>query len=63
MSAMGGPTPHHVLADTGLTDVDAQLQQFTVEARRTPEWIRGAHVVHERSNGRSRAWPVLTGLP
>ena len=40
MSAMGGPTPHHVLADTGLTDVDAQLQQFTVEARRTSEWIR-----------------------
>ena len=28
------PVPHHVLADAGLADVNAQLQQFTVNARR-----------------------------
>ena len=31
--------PDHVLADAGLTDVDAQLQKFAVNVRSAPEWI------------------------
>src|ERR1700726_4313914 len=34
-----GPAPQHVLADAGLPDVNAQLQQFTVDARRALERI------------------------
>ena len=29
----------HVLADAGLADVDAELQEFAVNVRRSPEWI------------------------
>src|SRR5215831_1577459 len=34
----------NVLAHTRFADVDAQLEQFTVDARRTPEWIVAAHL-------------------
>ena len=31
--------PDHVLADAGLADVDAELEEFAVNVRRYPEWI------------------------
>ena len=31
--------PDQVLADAGLADVDAELQEFAVNVRRSPEWI------------------------
>ena len=29
----------HVLVDAGLADVDAELEEFAVNVRRSPEWI------------------------
>ena len=34
---------HHVFAHAGLTDVDAEFEQFTVDARRTPSGVFVAH--------------------
>ena len=35
--------PHHLLADAGLADLDAGLEQFAVEARCSPERVLNAH--------------------
>jgi hypothetical protein len=58
---------HHVFADTGLADVDAQLEQLTVNAGCTPTRILAAHpadqVAHLAGNYRSSrlAAPYLPG--
>src|SRR5271169_706416 len=41
---------HHVFAHTALTDVDAEFEQFTVEARRTPQGILSAHPADQMSD-------------
>src|SRR6516164_798151 len=41
---------HHVLAHTGLTDVDAEFEQFTVDAGCTPPGILPAHLADQVSN-------------
>jgi len=43
MPAFAGRT----LAHTGLADVDAQLEQFAVDARRTPKRIVAAHLANQ----------------
>src|ERR1700731_391121 len=35
--------PDHVLADAGLSDVDAEFEEFTVDTRRTPQRVFAAH--------------------
>jgi len=40
----------HVLADTGLTDVDAELEQFTVNVGSAPEWIFAAQHTDQLAN-------------
>jgi hypothetical protein len=51
-----------VLAETGLTDVDAKLEQFAVDARRAPEWILAAQLADQIPNVRPTGLPV-TDLP
>ena len=34
----------HILGDAGLTNVDAELEQFAMNARRTPLWVGNAHL-------------------
>ena len=41
---------HHVFAHTGLTDVDAEFEQFTVNAGRTPQGILSAHPADQMSD-------------
>ena len=36
-----------VLADAGLTDVDAKFEQFAVNAWRAPEWILAAYLADQ----------------
>ena len=38
------PTADHVLAHAGLADVDAEFEQFAMDARCSPEWILPAHL-------------------
>ncbi len=54
--------PHQVLADARFADVDANLEQFAVNAGRTPEWILTAHGADQvadllRQGGPSRFSP------
>jgi len=41
---------HQVLAHAGLADVDAELEQFPVDARRAPAGILAAHVADQGAN-------------
>src|SRR5664279_245110 len=41
---------HHVFAHAGLTDVDAELEQFTMDARCTPPGILPAHLADQVSD-------------
>jgi hypothetical protein len=34
----------HILGDAGLPNVDAELEQFAMNARRTPQWVGNAHL-------------------
>jgi hypothetical protein len=34
----------HILSDAGLPNVDAELEQFAMNARRTPQWVGNAHL-------------------
>src|SRR5258708_18692518 len=38
------PTPRHVLGDRRLRDLDPELEQFAMDARRTPQPIGQAHL-------------------
>jgi hypothetical protein len=38
---------HHILGNTGLADVDAQLEQFAVDARRSPQRMVAAHLANQ----------------
>ena len=53
-------TMHHVFADVGLTDVDAELKKFTVNAWRTPSGILATHPADQISNVTRNDW--ATGL-
>ena len=37
----------HVLANTGLADVDAELEQFAVDTRRSPKRVFAAHPANQ----------------
>ena len=39
-----------ILADTGLTDIDAEFEQFAVNARRSPGRILGNHSKNQGAN-------------
>src|ERR1700716_3929282 len=52
------PALCHVLGDCGLTDIDAELEEFTVNTRRAPERVREAHVSNELSDLGRRTWPT-----
>ena len=44
------PTLCHVFGDRRLPDIDAEFEQFTVDARCTPERVRKTHVANELSD-------------
>src|SRR5260370_26104802 len=41
------PTAYDVLADAGLADIDAEFEQFSVDAGRAPERILAAHLSNQ----------------
>ena len=43
-------TPCHVFGDRGLPDIDAELEEFTVDTWCTPERIRDTHAANELSD-------------
>src|SRR5215469_5854299 len=58
--------PEHVLADAGLADVDAELQEFAVNVRRSKEWIFATGHTNQLANllGHRRAAALpMANLP
>src|SRR5262245_65871543 len=50
------PSPRHVLCDRGLSDVDAELEQFAVYPRSAPKRVRDTHLANELP------WALRTGI-
>src|SRR5271169_3257596 len=46
----------HVFGNRGLSDIDAELEELTVDARCAPERVRDAHVSNELPDIRMRPW-------
>jgi hypothetical protein len=45
-----GPPPRHILGDAGLADLDAKLEQLTMDSRRSPQRIGHAHLADQPAN-------------
>jgi hypothetical protein len=50
------PIPEEILAHARLSDVDAELQQCAVDARRSPARVFSAHTVDEVANLARDGW-------
>src|SRR5215813_10066175 len=61
------PPPRHVLCNAGLADIDTKLEQFAVDAGRTPERVGYAHIPNQltdlRRNPRPSAAPPGSPTP
>jgi len=53
----------HVLGDGRPTDLDAKLEQLTVDARRTPEWVGEAHLTDQFACVRIDGFAPSSGPP
>src|SRR6195256_125469 len=51
----------HILRDTGLSDLKAELEQLAMDARRSPQRIVGAHPSDQRAQVRVDLRPDLQG--
>ena len=56
----------HVFAHAGLADIDAEFEEFTVDARSTPERVFPAHLADQFADFDRKAWATrsaMTHLP
>src|ERR1700736_121608 len=53
-------TPGHILGYARLTDIDAELAKFAVDAWRSPEWICDAHFPDELACFQPYRWSTAT---
>src|SRR5260370_23645076 len=55
----------HVLRDAGLSDLEAELEQLAVDARRSPQWIVNTQVPDQRAQVRVnlRTASKVAGIP
>jgi hypothetical protein len=52
------PSPGHVFCHDGLPNIDAKLEQFAVDPRRSPKRVRDAHGANKLANVRRCLWPA-----
>ena len=50
------PPPRHVLGNAGLADVDAELEQFSMDAGSTPQRVGDAHLADQPANFQRCTW-------
>ncbi len=50
------PSSRHVLGDGGLSDIDAELEQFAMNPRCTPKRVLNTHVSNELTNLQRSLW-------
>src|SRR5258708_1452907 len=58
-------SPGHVLAHAGLSDIDAELEEFSMDPRRSPQRIGNAHLADKLAYLRRYSWsaPTAPRLP
>ena len=54
------PSPHHLLCNRGLPDIDAELKQFAMYPRCSPKRVGGTHLPNELANLRRCIRPATT---
>jgi len=61
-SSPGPEAPHsrHILSDAGLPNIDAELEQFAMNARRTPQRVGNAHLSDQLPNFSRHAGATLS---
>jgi hypothetical protein len=52
------PLADHVLGDAGLADIDAEFEQFAVDAGRSPKRIVAAHLADQFAHVFRDRWPA-----
>src|ERR1700684_3515019 len=50
----------HVLGHAGLSDIDAELEEFSMDPRRSPQRIGNAHLADKLAYFRRYNWPAAT---
>ncbi len=50
------PPPHYILGDAGLAYIDAELEKFTMDSRRSPQRIGDAHLADQLANFQRHRW-------
>src|SRR5260370_34727121 len=53
-------SPSHILGHTRLPDFDAELEQLSMEPRRSPQRISNAHLVDKLAYVRGYSWSATT---
>ena len=53
-------SPGHILGHARLTDVDAELEQFSMDPRRAPQRIGNAHLADQPADLRRHSRPATT---
>src|SRR5207247_1729636 len=56
------PVRCHVLGDRGLPDVDAELEEFSMNPGSAPKWVGDAHVADQLANLERHLWSA-TAIP
>src|ERR1700738_592264 len=51
-------SPDHVLGHTGLSDIDAELEQLSMNPRRSPQRIGNAHLADKVAYLQRNCWPA-----
>src|SRR5260370_21822391 len=53
-------SPDHVLGHAGLSDIDAELKQLSMDPRRSPQRIGNAHLADKPAYLKRYSWPATT---
>src|SRR6266481_2691717 len=53
-------SPGHVLGHAGLSDIDAELEEFSMDPRRSPQRIGNAHLADKLAYLRRYSWSATT---
>ncbi|SHG19115.1 hypothetical protein SAMN05443248_0625 [Bradyrhizobium erythrophlei] len=51
-------SPDHVLGHAGLSDIDAELEEFSMDPRRSPQRIGNAHLADKLAHLHRNSWPA-----
>src|ERR1700756_733908 len=51
-------SPGHVLGHAGLSDIDAELEEFSMDPRRSPQRIGNAHLADQLAYLQRNCWPA-----